>query len=71
MTEGKTLHIASWGYLTDPEDLRGQPLALASDFRIQFVPAPISPGQPVVRRRTIRTRSPAVYSRGERDFSER
>lgn len=71
MTEGKTLHIATWGYFTDPEDLRGQPLAIGSVFHILFVPAPISPGQRVIRRRLIDVRSPAIIRRVELDFSER
>lgn len=71
MTQGKTLHIATWGYHTDPDDLRGQPLAIASEFHIQFVPAPLQPGQSVERRRLITRLSPVVIRRGEFDFSER
>ena len=68
MVFSATSHLVTEGYFLEPSVLRGNQLAIASEYRVLFVPVPpVPPRGP----RVLDARSPAVISRGERDLSQR
>ena len=65
----QTLHLATEGYHTEPDRLRGQPLAIASIYHVLFSPVP-APAVVVTPERVFDVQSPGVFRRVEIDFSE-